>query len=284
MKGQDDRAGRSPGTVDAALRRAALALQNGRREDAHRIAQDLVAKYPKHAGALQLVGTTLLAQDRPREAIEPLEAAARARPGAVVETYLGIALRKTGRSADAVAVLQRATEHDEVPVQAFYELGTLLYEQRRVNEAEATLRRGMELAPGTGEFSLALGTIFLDRGDLDNAESAFARVLAGTPGQAAALHGLCSVLMVRREFARAAERFKQAIARDPSDTRAQLLLASCLFELGRPEEAIARLRTLVGVTPRLLGTALKACVECGRGRLWLKPSAAAAVFGVKPNG
>jgi tetratricopeptide (TPR) repeat protein len=284
MKRPDDRAGRNLGAIDAALRRATIALQSGLRDEANRIANDLIAKYPKHAGAQQLLGMTLLAQDRAREAVAPLEAAARERPGAVVETYLAAALRRTGRSADAIAALQRAIERDEVPLVAFYELGTLLYEQRRVTEAEAILRRGIELAPGAGEFSLALGTIFLDRGDLDSAESAFARVLASAPGQTAALHGLGSALMARREFARALERFRQAIARDPSDTRAHLLLASCLFELGRPEEAIAHLRTLVSATPKLLGTALKACVECSRGRLWLRPSAAAAVLGAKPNG
>jgi tetratricopeptide (TPR) repeat protein len=284
MKKQDDRAGRNLGAIDAALRQAAVALQSGRRDEATRIANDLIAKYPKHAGARQLLGMTLLAQDRAREAVAPLEAAARDRPSAVVETYLAAALRKTGRSADAIATLQRAIERDQVPLVAFYELGTLLYEQRRVAEAEAILRRGIELAPGAGEFSLALGTIFLDRGDLDGAERAFARVLASAPGQTAALHGLGSVLMARREFARALERFRQAIARDPSDTRAHLLLASCLFELGRPEEAIAHLRALVSATPQLLGTAVKACVECSRGRLWLRPSAAAAALGAKPNG
>jgi predicted Zn-dependent protease len=283
MKSQGDRAGRNPGAIEAALRQAAIALQDRRHDEAQRIAQEVLAKHPKHGGALQVLGMTLLAQDRAREAVEPLEAAARARPGPLVETYLGVALRRTGRTAEAVAVLQRATERDQVPVHALYELGTLLYEQRRIGEAEAVLRRGMEAAPGAGEFSVALGTIFLDRGDLDSAESAFARVLASAPGQAAALHGLCSVLMARRQFARAAERFRQAIARDPSDARAQLMLASCLFELGKPDEAIARLRALVSAAPHLLGTALKACAECGRGRLWLRPSAAAAVLGAPKN-
>jgi Flp pilus assembly protein TadD len=149
------------------------------------------------------------------------------RPGAVVETYLGTALRRAGRVAEAVAVLRQASERQPAVSDAFFELGTLLYEQRRVAEAEAVLSRGMAIAPD-GNLSLALGTLFAGRGDLDSASVAFARVLAAEPGQPGALYGLGWVRMARGEFERAGEKFREAMANDPSDTRAQLKLASCL--------------------------------------------------------
>ncbi len=223
MKNQDGTSKqlrRSAGAIEDALREAAVALQGGRIADAERIARDLLSKHPRHPGALQLFGMTLLAQDRARDAIAPLEEAVRAGRGGAAETYLAIALCKTGRSAEALPLLQCAAERQPPLPQAFYELGTLLYEQQRIAEAESVLRQGMKIAPGAPEFSLALGTIFLDRGDVDNAESAFARVLASAPGQSAALHGLGSSLMGRGEFDRAAEKFRQALACDPADVRA----------------------------------------------------------------
>jgi predicted Zn-dependent protease len=274
----------SAGAIEGALREGAAALQSGRAADAERIAREVLARHPRHAGALQLLGMTLLAQNRARDAIAPLEEAARVRPGAACDTYLAIALRKTGRPTEALPLLQRAVGWEPPIPHAFYELGTLLYEQRRIGEAESVLRQGMKVAPGAPEFSLALGTMFLDRGDTESAESAFARVLAGAPAQPAALHGLGSSLMGRGEFERAADKFRQAVTRDPSDARAQLLLASCLFELGKTEEGIERLRALMRAAPALLGQAIKACVESGRGRLWLKPSAAAHFLGVRKSG
>jgi tetratricopeptide (TPR) repeat protein len=266
------------------LEQAAAALLSGRISEAQEIARNRLTRHPRHPGALQLLGMTLLAQSRPREAVEPLEQAALRSPGAAVETYLAVALRRTGRSAEAVTLLERATEREPTLSQAFYELGTLLYEQRRVAEAEAVLNRGIKLMPGAGDCSLALGTILLDRGELENAAIAFARVLANAPGHSGAPHGLGSAFMGGGEFDRAAAKFRQAIASDPSDTRAQLMLATCLFELGQPEEAIERLRSLLRSAPHLFGGAVKACSEAGRGRLWLKPSAAAECLGLPRQG
>ena len=277
---QQSGSARSHSTTEKALEQGAAALMSGRISDAEGIARNLLSKHARHPGALQLLGMTLLAQDRPREAIEPLEQAALRNPGAAVETYLAIALRRSGRSTEALALLQRATERQPTLSHAFYELGTLLYEQRKVAEAEAVLNRGIKLMPGAGDCSLALGTIYLDRGDLEHAAVAFARVLANSPGHSGALHGLGSALMGGGEFDRAADKFRQAIARDPSDTRAQLMLATCLFELGRPEEGIERLRSLLRSAPQLFGKAIKACSEAGRGRLWLRPSAAAECLGL----
>lgn len=226
----------------------------------------------------------LLAQDRPSEAVAPLQEAVRSRPGAAAETYLAMAWRKTGRGDEALPLLQRAAARQPPLPLALYELGTLLHEQRRLAEAEAALQRGLQAAPEAGEFSLALGNVFLNRGETAKAESAFARVLAAAPTHPAALCGLGSVLMSRGEFDRAMEKFLRALTHDPTDARAQLLLASCLFELGQPQEGIARLRTLLRAAPQLCGRAMKACAEAGRGRLWLKPSAAAEALGVDKDG
>lgn len=267
-------------TIDKMLTEGAAALRSGRVSEAQGIARTLLAKHPRHPDALELLGMTLLAQDKPLEAIDPLRDAAQLRPGAVVETYLGKALRKSGRITDALAVLRQASERRPAVSETFFELGTLLYEQRHVAEAEAVLNRGMAIAPGW-ELSLILGTIFLDRLDLDNASSAFARVLAAAPGQPNALHGLGRLRMERGEFERALDKFREAAALYPSDARAQFMSASCLFELGRPGEAMESLRALLASTPQLFGGALKTCVEAGKGRFWLKPSAAAESLGLK---
>ena len=223
---------------------------------------------------------TLLAQNKASEAIEPLRDAARTRPGAIVEIHLGQALRRTGRIAEALAVLQQASERQPPVSHAFFELGTLLYEKRRVAEAEAVLTRGMAVAPA-GQLSFALGTIFLERGDFEDASVSFARALAASPGHPSVLCGLGRARMARGELDRALENFRQAMANNPSEGRARFLTAQCLFELGRPAEAMECLRALVAWAPQSFGGAMKTCVEAGKGRFWLKPSAAAKALGFK---
>jgi tetratricopeptide (TPR) repeat protein len=274
---------RNAPAVESMLGYAAAALQNGHAYDAERIARDVLARRRKHPDALQLLGLALLAQQRPAEATAPLEQSVRARPDAPGETYLALALLAAERSAQAMTLLKRATARRPPFPLAFYELGKLLQRERRLAEAEAVLKLGLEAAPGMAEFPLALAAIFLDRGDTESAKHAFAKALADAPGLPAAWHGLVCALKDAGEFDEAAERARQAFARDPLDAETRVLLATCLLELGKSEEAIEHFRVLVGTRPQLFGKALKAFADVGRGRLWLRPSAAAAFLRVKKD-
>ena len=261
--------------IDASLQPALAALRNGRPAEAERIARDVLSRSPQQAGALHLLGLALLAQRRPREAVAPLEEAARRGSAPVIETHLAIALRQTGRASDALKWLERATARQPVFPLAFHELGVLLFSLRRLDEAEVVLRRGIDAAPTVPDLSVLLGGIFLDRVDRANAKIAFAHALANAPGHPNALCGLGTALMDDGEFAPAAERFRQALARDPAYTQARLNLGYCLLELGQQDEAIASLRAAVKAAPQCYGKALLTLVTAGRGRFWLRPSAAA---------
>ena len=267
-------------TAETVFREGVAALRSGRVAEAQNLARNLLARHPRNPDALQLFGMALLAQDKASEAVEPLRDAARVRPGAIVEVQLGQALRRTGRTAEALTVLQQACERLPPVSDAFFELGTLLYEKRRFADAEAVLTRGMGLAPA-GQLSFALGTIFLERGDFEDASVSFARALATNPGHPSALCGLGRARMACGELDRALEKFREAMANNPSEGRARFLTAQCLFELGKPAEAMECLRALVAWAPQSFGGALKTCVEAGKGRFWLKPSAAAKALGLK---
>ena len=268
------------GTVEDRVREGAQALRSGQVAEAQDLARNLLASHPRNPDALELFGMTLLAQNKASEAIEPLRGAASVRPGAIVEVRLGQALRRTGRIAEALTVLQQASERQPPLPDAFFELGTLLYEKRRVAEAEAVLVRGMAVVPA-GQLAFALGTIFLERGDFEDASASFARALATSPGHPSVLCGLGRAQMARGELNRALEKFREAMANSPNEGRARFLTAQCLFELGRPAEAMECLRALVAWAPQSFGGAVKTCVEAGKGRFWLKPSAAAKALGFK---
>jgi thioredoxin-like negative regulator of GroEL len=77
------------------------------------------------------------------------------------------------------------------------------------------------------------------------------------------------------EIERAVERFRQVLAVQPGHLAAQLDLAHCLLQLGRSDDAIAGLRAMVRAAPQHYGEALKALVSSGRGRFWMRRSAAA---------
>jgi tetratricopeptide (TPR) repeat protein len=267
-----------------ALARAVAAGNSGDLSEAERIVRDVLAKNPQHLEALQLLGALLMGQKRPREAVAPLEEAARRSPNPELETHLAIALREIGRTDEALAWFYRAIERQPAYARAFQELGNLLRAMRSYVEAETVLKRGLEAAPTVAEFSLALGGVYLDRADSPGAKVAFARALSIVPGNADALVGFGIALQYEGDFVRAAERFRRVLARDPGHHRARMNLGYCLIELGQQDEGIACLRAAVQAAPHNYGTALRMLIGAGRGRFWLNRSAAAACLGfnVKP--
>src|SRR5260370_19980308 len=86
-----------------ALARAVAAAESGNMSEAERIARVVLAQKPQHPEALQLLGALLMAQRRPREAIVPLEEAARHSPSPELETRLAISLREIRPTDEAAA-------------------------------------------------------------------------------------------------------------------------------------------------------------------------------------
>ena len=172
---------RAAAAIDEALRLGAAALAERRAPEAERLAREVMARDSRHPDALHLLGVALLAQNRAREAVAPLEAAARGRSGSRVEAHLGKALVELGRASEALTHLQRAIECDPPFAPAFQELAMLLCSMRRFDEAEVVLKRGLEGAPTSLELSLDLGRLYLIRADAKNAKIAFARALVNAP-------------------------------------------------------------------------------------------------------
>jgi len=267
-----------------ALARAMAAADSGNLSEAEGIARDILARSPQHSGALQFLGAMLMAQKRPRDAVAPLEEAARRSADPQLETHLAIALRESGRTDEALTWLYRAVERQPVYARAFQELGNLLRTKRRYVEAEAVLKRGVEAAPTVAELSLVLGGVCLDRADSPGAKIAFARALSMVPGNADALVGFGVALQYEGDFGRAAERFRRVLAHDPGHHRARMNLGYCLIELGQVDDGIACLRAAVEAVPHNYGSALRMLISAGRGRFWLKRSAAAEHLGLDGSG
>jgi tetratricopeptide (TPR) repeat protein len=266
---------RAAAAIDDILKLGVKALDEHRAPEAERLARDALALHSEHPDALHLLGVALLAQRRVRDAVPPLEAAARQRSSARIETHLGKALLESGRASEALTRLQRAIQCQPPFVPAFQELGILLSSMRRLDEAEAVLKRGLEAEPTSVELLLDLGTFYIVRVDAKNAKIAFARALANAPRNPRALHGIGVALLFEGEIERALERFRQVLAIQPNHLSAQLDLAHCLLQLGRSDDAVAGLRAMVRSAPQHYGKALKALVSAGRGRFWMRRSAAA---------
>src|SRR6476646_7378555 len=161
-----------PAAVET-LQRAMAAIQSQQPDQAVRLAKDVLNKNPSHPNALHILGYALLMQERPADAIQPLERAYRSLRDPAIETQLAIALRKAGRTDEALKRLARAIKRKPPFPAAFHEYGYLLHSLNRTDEAIDVIKSGMEAAPWMPDLPLLLGWICHARNDGGSARTAF---------------------------------------------------------------------------------------------------------------
>jgi Tfp pilus assembly protein PilF len=260
---------------NSALERAATALRNSRPNEAEHLAAELLKNDPRNFRALHILGCALLSQGRSQEALTPLEAAARGRHDAEIDTHLAMALRQVGRHEDARSRLKRATRRQPTYAPAFHELGCLLAEIDRDAEAIEAFRHGAEIAPMMPDMSIQLGYAHLRCRDAAAARSAFARALNIVPNSPDALFGMAKSHQEVGENQEAAGFFRRYLAIRPNDAGAWITYGHCLLEQGDLDNGYACFRTAARGSPERYARALGSLIASGHGRFWLKPSAAA---------
>jgi tetratricopeptide (TPR) repeat protein len=268
---------------DDVLQPALAALRSQRPNEAERIAADLLKRQPRHSRALYVLGSALLMQNRPKDAIAPLEEAGRGRNDPEIDTLLAIALRQTGHADKAILKLKRATKRKPPYAAAFHELGYLLFSLERYDEAVEALNRGLEVAPMMPELSVQLGYVHLRRRNWSSAKIAFARALALSPTLYDALHGMAMAHSESGEHAAAAEHFRRCLTSRPDDASLWLNLGHCLLALGQREAGYNCFRAASRGDPARAGVALGSLVRSSHGRFWLRPSEAARFLRDRPS-
>jgi tetratricopeptide (TPR) repeat protein len=264
--------------VGAALQRAKVALSSDRPQDAQRIAEEILQVDPRNGIALQVRGCALLMQKRAGDAVASLQAAAQSLRDGETDTLLAMALRQAGRIDDALSRLRRATKREPRYAPAFHELGHLLMSLENHDGAIEALRRGLEIAPMMPQLSIQLGEVFLRRRSYLDAKAAFARALDIAPQSADALFGLAKAHQSLGENAPAAAFYRRCLMLTPEDPTCWLNLGHCLLQLGELEAGYDCYRSAARGDPRRYGKALTSLAASGRGKVWLRPSAAARFF------
>ncbi len=261
-------------THEAVLQRASSALNARRPHDAEQIVREVLRADPRHPRALFILGATQLTLGRVDDAIATLETAVRIKHDAEIDTMLAIALRNAGRDDDALSRLKRATRRQPPYAGAFLEFGNLLTALNRYDEAVEVLHRGLAVAPMMPQLSIQLGQTLLQRRDCIEAQAAFARALSIAPDSLEGLLGLAKAHQELGDCQPAAGYFRRALMITPDDPGILLNLGHCLLELGQIDAGYDCFRIAARGEHKRYGDALASLVKAGRGRFWLKPSAA----------
>ena len=163
---------------------------------------------------------------------------------------LGEVLRKTGRTAEAIAAIERASRLAPGSPDATLARARALAAQGQLAAARVEFEAALRLAPEHPEAERGLGELALVSGDSAAARVRFEKVLSRDPGDVRALVKLGVVAVREGRADEALERFQAAVALAPDDAEALLDLGGLLARLGQPKDAARYLERAVAAGAR----------------------------------
>lgn len=249
-----------------------MALRMRRPYEAERLAIQVLRSNRGNVLAAQVLGEALLLQNRPEEAIGPLQRCAKRSPDPATETLLAMALNAAGRRGEALDQLRQATERRPPFALAFLEMGDRLGEIGRFEEGVALLERGLALMPAAVALQVALGHLHLKRNDRSSSRRVFQQARETAPERYDVQVSLAKAMVLDGEYAAAAELYRRALAIHPDDSMTRISFGKCLLEMGDRGAGEAALREAAQCTGQFTGLAILALAETTHGRFFLRPS------------
>ena len=172
------------------------------------------------------LGQTLLALDRPADAIAPLR---RGLDGGVLLPMAGfdlaLALQKTGDLAGAAAVIPRITMSDDAPIDDWLKVGRLASELHAPDAAEPFFRRAVALSGANADARLQYGVNLMVLGRFEDAARELAEAVRRDPRSASALAQLAFAEAKLGRLADAKAHAATALSLDPTEPTARQLAA-----------------------------------------------------------
>lgn len=176
--------------------------------------------------------------------------AAAGRDGFEVRYLLGLVAERTGRAAEAVALLSEAARLNPAHPETRFNLGVALARLGRFDEAvgayDGAIARQAGFADAHFNRGVALGAL----GRAEEARAAYERAAALAPADPQAHHNLGATLAGLRRFEEALDAFDRALALDSRYARAFASRAGALFHLGRLDEALESCDRAIAADPR----------------------------------
>ena len=163
--------------------------QNGRYDDAEKMALLITQEFPENQFAWKVLGALLGQKGLKAESLVPSQKAVEITPQDAAAHYnLGVTLQALGRLEEAEATYRQAIALKSDYAEARNNLGMTLQALGRLDEAEASLRQAIALKPDYADAHNNLGNTLQEPGRLEEAEATYRQAIALKPDYAEA-HG-----------------------------------------------------------------------------------------------
>jgi tetratricopeptide (TPR) repeat protein/SAM-dependent methyltransferase len=170
-------------------------FNNGRYSEATILAGVMTEQFPMHPFAWKVLGALAMQSGRSAEALELMQRAAFLAPeDAEAHNNLGNAFQELGRLVEAEASLRQALRITPNYAAAHYNLGNVLKSIGQQAEAESSYRQALAVNPSLAEAYFNLGVVLHESGRSDAAEESCRHALQIRPDYSEALENLAQIL------------------------------------------------------------------------------------------
>ena len=225
-------------------------FQNGRFNDAEKLAVSITKEFPKHQFAWKVLGAVLGATGRNSEAVDANQTAVTLSPqDAAAHNNLGITLHELDRLDEAEASYTQAIALKPDFAEAHYNMGVTLQALDRLDEAETSYTQAIVLKPDYAEAHSNLGNALGEQGRLDEAEASYRLAIGSKPDYAEAHNNLGNTLQQLGRLNEAEASLRQALSLKPDFAEVHGNLGNTLKALKRLDEAEASYRQALSLKP-----------------------------------
>ena len=222
--------------------------QNGRYDDAEKLALYITKEFPEYRLGWKVLGAVLAQTGRNSESENAYKKAVQLAPqDAEAHNNLGATLNELGRLDEAEASCRQAISLKTDYAEAHCNLSITLKELGRLDEAEAGCRQAILLKPHFVEAHCNLGSTLKELGRLDEAEASCRQAILMKPDYAEAHNDLGIVLKEQGRLDEAEASLTQAIVLKADFPQPHYNLGLTLQELGRLDEAEASYRQAIAL-------------------------------------
>ncbi len=226
--------------AEPTLAQALEYYRQGKRTDARRLCEEVLAVQPGHGGARQLLSITQLEMGEVQSAIDNLEQVLESQPhNAGALAALGQAKASAGRTGEACRILARAIEIEPTQTESYLMLSQLLIRTGDEARAIQLLRDGLDVAPNHLGLLNNLGSLLADSGDTVAGQALLERALAQDEGVSTTHYNLAKVLKAAGNLEAAVRHFQRATEIQPNLLGAWHNLGNTQIDLGLTEDAFA---------------------------------------------
>lgn len=247
-----------PNSIEMLTGLARCYYELGRDDEALKLYEQILAQNATIWDAQYYVGRIHLENGRYAQAVEPLENALKLKPeDPDTISSLGIALSRSGKSADAITYLTRITALKRYIKEDFYYLGEAYANDQQWLKAAQAFKDGADLRGLDPNGYFYWATMLFNAGKLDEALDGYgkARSVDYSVSHAGILRYQAEIYRLRGMSDKALGYYQLVLQREPNDVEALFQAGYISFKLNQLDQAKEYFRKIIAVDPKHPGGA-----------------------------